>query len=68
MKKLVLLALFELFATFPLVAQDARFYNYRGVEYYNKDDLDRAIEDYSRVITLDSNYTTGRLLPCMNKK
>ena len=56
MKKLGLLALFALFAVFSLMAQDAEFYYERGIEYAESGDFDRAIEDFSRAITLDQNY------------
>ena len=54
MKKLALL-LFVFLMVFPLAAQDAAFYYNRGFDYLNKNDLDRAIADFGRAISLRPN-------------
>ena len=45
--------MFAVFVIFPLVAQDAEFYYKRGLEYLGNSETERAIEDFSRAISIN---------------
>ena len=56
MKKLALLAIIALFVISPVAAQDADYYYKQGLANHEKRNLDEALKNYSKAISLDSKY------------